>query len=504
MAIDFLKEIVFASDYAAESKMIAYKESKGAVRKIAPRLYTTNMLDTPEVIVKRNMITILGWRLPGCVISHKSASTLRPSDSGNLYVTYKFTRRIDDLPGLVLNVMKGPEHLDSDVRLGSAEVYASSEERWMLEVLEPARRGKDGESKGMSTKEVESRLDAMIRAGGEERINSFRDRARIIAEEMGHEKEFDTLNTLISALLNTHTSAVLTTAEGIARAAGEPLDPARIPVFEALYDELSSRYFPDMRDENKSAEAFRLFSFFESYFSNYIEGTEFEIGEARQIVETGITIPKRVEDSHDILGTFNILSNRQEMNRVPATEDEFLSLLRHRHAVLLEWRPDCNPGSFKTLRNRAGNTEFVAPELVEGTLKYGFRLYRNLREPFAKAIFMMLLCSEVHPFTDGNGRVSRVMMNAELVSAGQARIIVPTVYREDYLLALRRLSRATDPLPYISVMEKLQRFSSNLWGEDFYELDEYLRSCNAYEKPAEAKLRFVDRIGSKTKFNLPK
>ncbi len=495
MAIDFLKEIVFASNNAAESKMIAYKESKGAIRRIAPRLYTTNMMDTPEAIVRRNLIAILGWRLPGCVISHKSASSLRPSDAGNLYVTYKFTRRIDDFPGLVLNVMKGPEHLESDIRLGSAEVYASSQERWMLEVLEPARRGKDGESKGMSVKDVELRLDGMIRAGGEERVNSFRDKARIIAAQMGHEREFEIMNALVSALLNTHTSDVLTTAAGIARAAGEPLDPARIPVFEALYDELSSRYFPEIRDENKSEEAYRMFSFFESYFSNYIEGTEFEIGEARQIVESGITIPRRIEDSHDILGTFNILSNRQEMHRVPSTEDEFLNLLRHRHAVMLEWRPDCNPGSFKTQRNRAGNTEFVSPELVEGTLKYGFRMYRNLREPFAKAIFMMLLCSEVHPFSDGNGRVSRVMMNAELVSAGQARIIVPTVFREDYLLALRRLSRSTDPLPYISVMEKLQRFSSNLWGEDFYELNEYLESCNAYDKPEEAKLRFIDRIG---------
>ena len=111
---------------------------------------------------------------------------------------------------------------------------------------------------------------------------------------------------------------------------------------------------------------------------------------------------------------------------------------------------------------------------------------------------MMFMCSEVHPFTDGNGRVSREMMNAELVHAGQMRIIVPTVYREDYLLALRRLSRSADPLPFIAVMEKLQRFSSNLWGEDFYELDQYLRSCNAYEKPEAAKLRFIDRLGSKS------
>ena len=30
-------------------------------------------------------------------------------------------------------------------------------------------------------------------------------------------------------------------------------------------------------------------------------------------------------------------------------------------------------------------------------------------------IFMMFMISEIHPFLDGNGRLARVMMNAELV-----------------------------------------------------------------------------------------
>jgi Fic family protein len=32
---------------------------------------------------------------------------------------------------------------------------------------------------------------------------------------------------------------------------------------------------------------------------------------------------------------------------------------------------------------------------------------------------MMFLVSEVHPFTDGNGRVGRVLMNAESTAAGE-------------------------------------------------------------------------------------
>jgi Fic family protein len=37
--------------------------------------------------------------------------------------------------------------------------------------------------------------------------------------------------------------------------------------------------------------------------------------------------------------------------------------------------------------------------------------------------------AEVHPLTDGNRRVARLMMNAELVAGGQTRIFIPSVYR---------------------------------------------------------------------------
>ena len=51
----------------------------------------------------------------------------------------------------------------------------------------------------------------------------------------------------------------------------------------------------------------------------------------------------------------------------------------------------------------------------------------------------MFLIAEVHPFADGNGRCGRIMMNAELVAANQARVIIPTVYRNNYLSGLKAL-----------------------------------------------------------------
>ena len=152
-----------------------------------------------------------------------------------------------------------------------------------------------------------------------------------------------------------------------------------------------------------------------------------------------------------------------------------------------------NPGIFKTKNNRAGMTEFVDYQLVKGTLSQGFKYYAALTDPFARAIFMMFMISEVHPFNVGNGRVARVMMNAELVRADQSRIIVPTVFREDYILALRKLTRHKEPLAYINVMTKLHQFSDNLYGTDFTELKNYLAACNAYEEPSQAKLQIINR-----------
>src|SRR3546814_13106058 len=75
---------------------------------------------------------------------------------------------------------------------------------------------------------------------------------------------------------------------------------------------------------------------------------------------------------------------------------------------------------------------------------------------------MMFLVSEVHPFLDGNGRLARVMMNAELVSAGQTKVIIPTVFREDYLGALRLLTRRQQPDTFIRMLQRAQQFSAKI------------------------------------------
>lgn len=489
--IDFNKEIIFSSSDSVVSRTISRSEKDGKIRKIAPRIYTTNMRDSIEYIIKRNFFEILKWRLPDAIISHRSASELKPTETGNFYITSTSNRKITELKGIIVNVMKGKPALDSDINFGG--LFISSEWRWVLENMQASKK-KAGESKTFPIEHIEDKLEKIILREGEAGINLFRDKAREIANQLEMNAEFERLNSIISALLSTHDSEVLSTASAKARSVGIPFDAKRVELFRILYDKLKDYYFPERTDKNTSEDSFRLFSFFEAYFSNYIEGTKFTIEDAKKIVDTGIAIPKRIKDSHDILGTFNIVSNSHEMNITPASEDELIAILKRRHySMMAERAEDVNAGEFKTQNNRAGSTEFVDHTLVEGTIRQAFKFYAALTDPMAKAIFIMFMISEVHPFTDGNGRISRIMGNAELFKSRLSRIIVPTVFREDYIGSLKRFTNRKDPDAFIRIMDKLQYFSNNIFGENFEELNNYIKATNAYKEPTEGKLNIIDR-----------
>lgn len=107
---------------------------------------------------------------------------------------------------------------------------------------------------------------------------------------------------------------------------------------------------------------------------------------------------------------------------------------------------------------------------------------------------MMFVVSEIHPFLDGNGRVARVMMNAELVKADQTRIIIPTVYRDDYVGALRRLTRRRDPerrfpKAYVRMLMRAQEFSATIVGSDIDTMQRQLKASNAFLEHTEGKLK---------------
>jgi Fic/DOC family len=99
-----------------------------------------------------------------------------------------------------------------------------------------------------------------------------------------------------------------------------------------------------------------------------------------------------------------VVADLAGMTTLAAAPQEFLDLLRSRHAAIMGGRP----GVFKEAANRAGDSLFVLPGLAAGTLRAGWEGLAALDTAFERAVYMMFLVSEVHPFDDGNGRVARV------------------------------------------------------------------------------------------------
>lgn len=476
-----LPEVVFNSEDPAHNKRLQRLAKKGDLRRIYSGVFTSNTISPIESVVIRHWQDIVGHLLPGGVVSFRSAARAGP-ESGKLYISHGKVRKVMELPGLSVHVIPRPgaviDGTDDDAPL--KQLFLASEARWILENLSAAKGVAD---RVLPREELEAYLDKILVIRGETGLNRLRDKCRRISEKLGLKKEFGRLDKIIGALLGTHAKQQLTSRQAIARAAGKPYDPLRLQLFDALFTHLRSEVMPDIEDKAASGRAFENFAFYESYFSNYIEETTFLVSEAEQIIFEGKLIPSRSEDSHDVIGTFQAASQSPWRDKPATTEDEFLVWLKSVNALVMKSRPEKQPGEWKEVTNQARNTVFVDPTLVPGTLREGFARIRALDHPLSRALMVMFVVSEVHPFLDGNGRTARIAMNAELTAGRRSRIIIPTIYREDYLLPLKALSNNGDPDAFTRMMIKIQKWTASFrYEQERTKLTETIRACHAFEE----------------------
>lgn len=473
-----LPELLFTGEgnLAADRKVLRLA-GDGALLKLYQGVYTSNLASPPETVVLRHWASIVSHLLPQGVLSYRSGYDAKPVD-GRIYVTRGNRPRTLELPGLTIKVIPGPGAVEGDTPYKN--LFLASQARWMLENMATGR----GISERVLTQDaIEMELDKILSIRGEYRFNQLRDACRTLADQLGREKEYKRLDGIMGALLGTHESKKLHGKQALARAAGRPYDPDRLALFDTLFSRLRAEALPEVAATAEAGVARENFAFFESYFSNYIEGTTFLVSEAEEIVFEGKLIPNRTEDSHDILGTFQTAMQSPWRDQPAGTADDFLRWLKSVNALVMQSRVDKNPGEWKNQNNQAGSTLFVAYELVQGTLREGFERIQALEDPLARALMTMFVVSEVHPFKDGNGRTARLAMNCVLSAAGRSRIIVPTVYREDYLLPLKSLSNNADATPYIRAMTRIQAWTAAFdYAQPRHDLYDTLKRCNAFEE----------------------
>jgi len=403
---------------------------------------------------------------------------------GWLFICQPHLSRTADLvlPGLIISPRVGPGQCPGDIPLPGGLFQAGISRSLVENVTRSGRPPAGRPARQAGTSAVEDRIDEIARNGGAGRIRNILSELDIIAAHFDS-RAVDLVRRRLVAVLGTVSGDAPASARLKARLAGQPYDEHRMQLLNALVKTLDHTA-PIPVPELGAAQRWQWLAFFEAYFSNFIEGTEFGVEEARSIAVDGFVPAERPADAHDVAATYRLVSDPALRSRIPATADDLLDMLREHHAILLAARPDKRPGLFKERPNYAGGYEFVTPDLLQGTLRRGFAALDPLTDPFQRAVAMMFLLTECHPFDDGNGRIGRVFSNAELTSGGQVRIIIPTVYRNNYLAALSGLSnQAGAGESLIAVLQFAQRWTARIDWSSFETANDLLTATNAFIDP---------------------
>ncbi|MDE2346445.1 MAG: hypothetical protein KGL13_08245, partial [Gammaproteobacteria bacterium] len=108
--------VVPAADQAlAQEASRAVKQ--GTARRILPGLYTGNLDDPLEKIVRRNLYEVMGALYPGSVLSHRTAFLGGQPSGAHIYATYKYSRNITLTAGVVVHFTAGPGPRQDDIPL---------------------------------------------------------------------------------------------------------------------------------------------------------------------------------------------------------------------------------------------------------------------------------------------------------------------------------------------------------------------------------------------------
>ncbi|MFH0801815.1 MAG: Fic family protein [bacterium] len=211
-----------------------------------------------------------------------------------------------------------------------------------------------------------------------------------------------------------------------------------------------------------------------TYTSNAIEGNTLTRQETALVVEKGLTVSgKSLREHLEAVNHVEALAYIQTLagkKRFDIGERE----IREIHRMILHRIDDGNAGIFRRMPVRIAGSRVVlpnplkVPSLIEKFLGW---LHGPLSDsPILIAADAHYKLVSIHPFSDGNGRTARLLMNLLLLQKGYPPALI----------------RKEDRLKYLDALEKCDLHGTM---DDFYEIicEAVIRSLNIYLEAIEQK-----------------
>ena len=191
-----------------------------------------------------------------------------------------------------------------------------------------------------------------------------------------------------------------------------------------------------------------------TYTSNAIEGNTLTRQETALVLEKGITVRGKPLKDHleavDHLEAWNYVKDLAQA-ATPISEHD----VRQIHALVLGRSQRQEAGRYSQTQRLIAGSKVVLPTPVEiPPLMADFGQWLTSVEPGCAAAFEAhYRLVSIHPFTDGNGRTARLLMNLLLLRAGWPPVVIGPEHRPDYLDALEQRQTGGDVEPYGTFMQ---------------------------------------------------
>ncbi|OLS01928.1 Fic family protein [Tissierella creatinophila] len=203
-----------------------------------------------------------------------------------------------------------------------------------------------------------------------------------------------------------------------------------------------------------------------TYNSNAIEGNTLTMSETKVVLE-GITVGGKTMIEH--LETINhrdaiLFIEDLVSNKEPISEWNIKNI----HSLILKEIDNKNAEKYRTENVVISGAKHIPPKHygITDLMQELIEEYNNNWKDYHPVVRATLLHGEfvkIHPFIDGNGRTSRLLLNFELMRNGYTPIIIKNENRAKYYEVLDIAHTTMNYEPFIKLVTELVIESEKLW-----------------------------------------
>lgn len=207
------------------------------------------------------------------------------------------------------------------------------------------------------------------------------------------------------------------------------------------FDKIKENFSKEQRKIPFSAKEKEMQTFVTkfTYNTNRIEGSRLTLRETADLLEKGISPQKPIADIKETEAHkkvfYEMLSYKKDLS---------MQIVLYWHKKLFENTKSDIAGKIRTYQVEISGSKFIPPMPAEldFLLKEFFGWYNKNKDklhPVELSALVHLKFVRIHPFSDGNGRISRLMMDFVLNKKGFPMLDIKYEKRNSYYNALERV-----------------------------------------------------------------